>query len=60
MLRFADDIAIISKNEEDSRKILETTEETMGKELNMKVNAMKTKILVCSRKNNIRTRIKQI
>lgn len=60
MLRFADDIAIISKNEEDSRKILETTEETMGKEINMKVNAMKTKILVCSRKNNIRTRIKQI
>jgi|UniRef100_A0A2S2QM29 hypothetical protein len=57
MLRFADDIAIIAENEKDLKKILETLEQVMEKELHMKINTKKTKVLVCSR-YNIRSRIK--
>jgi len=32
----------------------------MERKLNIKINVMNTKILVCSRENNIRTRIKLI
>lgn len=33
-------------------------EKTMKSKLNVKINTMKTKTLVCSRENNIKTRIK--
>jgi len=58
MLRFADDIAIIAENEKDLEKILGTLEQAMEKDLHIKINAKKTKVLVCSRDNNIRTKIK--
>ena len=58
MLRFADDIAIVAENERDLRKILKTMELIMEKDLHMKMNSKKTKIVVCSRDNPRRTRIK--
>jgi hypothetical protein len=58
MLRFADDIALIVENEKELKNILETLEQVMEKDLHMRINIKKTKILVCSRYNNIRTRIK--
>lgn len=60
MLRFADDIATITESEKDLKKILETSEQVMEKDLHMKIYTKKTKILVCSRYNNVRTRIKLI
>ncbi|XP_025417940.1 uncharacterized protein LOC112688792 [Sipha flava] len=57
MLRFADDIAVIAKNEEELQRMLRCMEETLLNELSMKINAQKTKVLVCSRNNNITTRI---
>jgi ABC-type enterochelin transport system ATPase subunit len=58
MLRFADDIVIITENEKDLKKILETLEQVMEKDLHMKINTKKTKILVFSRYNITRTRLK--
>lgn len=58
MLRFADDIAIIAENEKDLKTLLETLEQVMEKDLHMKINTKKTKVLVCSRYNSIRTSIK--
>jgi len=49
MLRFADDIAIIAENEKDLKTLLETLEQVMEKDLHMKINTKKTKVLVCSR-----------
>lgn len=45
MLRFADDIAIVAKNEKDLKKILVTLEQVMEKDLHMKINVKKTKAL---------------
>jgi len=52
MLWFAEDIAVVAENE-NLPSILSTKEETLLDELNMKINAKKTKVLVCSRINNI-------
>jgi len=52
------DNAIIVENEKDLEKILGTLEQAIEKDLHMKINAKKTKALVCNRDNNIRTRIK--
>ncbi|VVC34843.1 Endonuclease/exonuclease/phosphatase,Reverse transcriptase domain [Cinara cedri] len=57
MLRFADDIAVIAENEEDLQRMLRYMEETLLNELSTKINTQKTKVLVCSRNNNITTRI---
>jgi len=57
MLRFADDIAVIAENEEELQRMLRCMEETLLNELSMKINTQKTKVLVCSRNNNITTRI---
>lgn len=46
MMRFADDMDLV------------TIEVMMESELNMKMSAMKTKTLVWSKKNNVRTRRK--
>jgi len=37
--------------------MLRTMEETLLNELKMEINVKKTKVLVCSRSNNIRVRI---
>lgn len=58
MLRFSDDIAKIAENEKDVKIFLETLEQVMEEDLLMKINTKKTKVLVCNRYNNIRTRIK--
>lgn len=52
--------AIIAESKKDVNKILEIMKETIESELNIKINKMKTKILVFRRENNIRirTRIK--
>jgi len=56
MLRFPDNVAVLADSEELQR-MLRCMEETLLNELNMKINTKKTKVLVCSRNNNIRTRI---
>jgi len=56
--RFMDDIAIIVENETDLTKILMTLEQVMEKNLHIKMNTKKTNVLVCSRDNNIKTKIK--
>lgn len=57
-MRFADDIVIIAESEEDLKQILRTMEQVMEEDLNIKINVKKLKIIVCSRKNNIRTNVK--
>ncbi|KAF0772940.1 Reverse transcriptase domain-containing protein [Aphis craccivora] len=57
MLRFADEIAVIAENEEELQRMLRFMEETLLNELSMKINTQKTKVLVCSRNNNITTKI---
>lgn len=57
MPRFADDITVIAENEEELQRMLRCIEETLLNELSMKINTQKTKVLVCSRNNNITTRI---
>jgi hypothetical protein len=57
MLRFADDIAVITDNEEDLQNSLEIMNSTMKNEYNMKINKAKTKFLVCSRNEGIQTQI---
>lgn len=46
MLRFTNDIAIITENEEHLEKVIKTMNETFIKDLNIKINMQKTKILV--------------
>lgn len=48
-----DSMTIIVEYKEDLKYILKI----MERKLNMRIKAMKTKILVCSKENNIRTRI---
>lgn len=55
MLRFADDIAVLTDNEEDLQNILEKMNSTMKNEYNMKINRAKTKIHVCSRNERTQT-----
>jgi hypothetical protein len=59
MLKFADDIALITDNEEDPnlQNILEIMNSIMKNEYNMKINKAKTKVLVCSRNEGIQTQI---
>jgi len=49
MLRFADDIAVLTESDEDLRNILTTMSIMFDDEYNMKINQSKTKILVCRR-----------
>jgi len=49
MLRFADDIAVITDNEEDLQNVIEIMNLTMKNEYNMKINKIKTKVLVYNR-----------
>lgn len=58
MLRFDESLVIIAKIEKNLNKILGAMKQTMEKNLNMKMNAKKSKFLVCSKNNNIKTRIK--
>lgn len=57
MPRFADDIAVISENNEDLQQILRTVEDTMLYKINIKINVKKTEVLVRSMDNNTRARI---
>ena len=57
MLRFADDIAVVAETEGDLKKVLTNMERTMAR-YKLKINKKKTKILVCSRKEEKRTNIK--
>jgi|UniRef100_A0A2S2R9T8 ACT domain-containing protein len=43
ILKSADDISIIAENENDLKKILETMEQVMEKDLHMKINTKKTR-----------------
>jgi hypothetical protein len=56
--RFVDDIAIIVENETNLTKLLVTLEQVIEKNLHIKMNTKKTEVLVCSRDNNIKTKIK--
>jgi len=58
MLRFADDIAVLTENEEDLQNILTVMNSIFREEYNMKINKAKTKILVCSRNEAARPNIK--
>lgn len=49
MLRFADDIAITTENENDLQNILQVMNNILTSEFNMRINHKKTKILICSR-----------
>uniref|UniRef100_A0A8D9E1P4 Reverse transcriptase domain-containing protein n=1 Tax=Cacopsylla melanoneura TaxID=428564 RepID=A0A8D9E1P4_9HEMI len=49
MLRFADDIAIVTDNENDLQNILHTMINLMTTQFNIKINKKETKILICSR-----------
>lgn len=57
VLRFADDIVVIAKNEKELQRMMKSMEEMLLSKLNMKINMKKTKVLVCSKNINIRTRI---
>lgn len=49
MIRFADDIALMTESEEDLQRILNKMDSIMDEEFSMKINTKKTKILVCCR-----------
>ena len=57
MLRFADDIAVTAETEKDLKNILVNMGRVMGK-YQLKINTKKTKILVCSRREEVKTNIK--
>lgn len=57
MIRFADDIAIITESEQDLQIMIKEMDRILGGEYDMKLNRHKTKVLVCNRKNDNRTRI---
>lgn len=57
MLRFADNITVITDNEKDLQNILEKMNLTMKNEHNIKINRAKTKVLVCSHNERTQTRI---
>lgn len=54
---FADDIALIVENKKHLEKIIKTMDETFVRNLSMKINMQKTKILVYRRENNIRVKL---
>lgn len=56
MLRFAANIVVIAKNNEELERMLRFMEKTLLNEQNMKINTKKTKVLVCSRDRNIKAR----
>uniref|UniRef100_A0A8D9E0I0 Reverse transcriptase domain-containing protein n=1 Tax=Cacopsylla melanoneura TaxID=428564 RepID=A0A8D9E0I0_9HEMI len=56
MLRFADDIAIVTDNENDLQNILHTMINLMTTQFNIKINKKETKILICSRMEEDRQR----
>lgn len=56
MLRFVDDIAVMTDNE-DLQNILEILNLTMKNEYNMRINKAKTKVLVCSHNEGTQTQI---
>lgn len=58
MSRFANDIALIAKSKEDLDQLIKIMDETFVKELNMKINVQKTKVLVCGRENKTRVQLK--
>lgn len=60
MLRFADDIALIAETEEDLQQLIKTMDEIFIKDLRMKINVQKTKVLVCvcGKENVTRIQIK--
>jgi hypothetical protein len=58
MLSFADDIALIAETEEDLQQLIKTMDEIFIKDLRMKINVQKTKVLVCGRENVNRIQIK--
>jgi len=55
--RFADDIAIITNQEEDLQNIMQLMNRIMATEFNMKISKTKTKILVCYRNETISPQI---
>lgn len=55
MLRFADDITIVTERKKDLKQIMQ---KTMESALKIKINAGSTKILVCIGQTNIEIRIK--
>jgi len=46
MLHFVDDIALIDESKEDLVQLIETLDETLKKELEMRINVKKTKVMV--------------
>jgi len=59
MLRFADDIAVLAENEEeDLQNILIIMNSIFREEYNMKINKLKTKILMCNRNKAAKPDIK--
>lgn len=57
MLRYADDIAVLSESKEDLEKMLETMEQVL-ESYGLKINKSKTKIMVCGNKEQAKIRIK--
>jgi len=55
VLRFTDDIALITENKEDLVQLIKTMDETFNNELDMGINVRKTKVMMRGREN--RTRI---
>jgi len=49
MLRFANNIALIAENKKDLVQLIKSMDETFNKELDMRINVKKTKVLVYGR-----------
>ena len=54
MLRFTDDIALLGSNKIELEDALNGIDQILIKEINMKINKNKTKVLVCRKKEQTR------
>ena len=52
MLRFADDIVILTESERDLECLMNGLDTVLNEEYKMKINRNKTKVMRCSRKKN--------
>jgi len=58
MLRFADDIALIAESKEDLAQLINAMDKTFEKELELRINMKKIRLMVCERENNTKIQIK--
>jgi|AKYZ01.1.fsa_nt_gi Reverse transcriptase (RNA-dependent DNA polymerase). len=57
MLRFADDIAVLTENEQEMNDFLNRMDERLGVEYNLRVNIEKTAVMMCERRRETRLNV---